>query len=687
MPLKAPLAQERPPRTTPALPVFGAETTVVAVPVFVMDKSGKAVAGLGAADFEVEDAGKRVRVVAFEAVDAGATEPILPASGSAVVEAATRRQFLLLFDLGFSTPNGLNKSRAAALDFLQKGLGPRDLAAVAVLGPGGPNVLVGFTSDRAQLRRAVATLGMTGGERLRDPLGLAWDLGLKVQETQGGLEIMGGAGFDRDMFYLQQRTEQEVYRRRVGAYLGSLESLARLLDSIKGRKQIVLFSAGFDQSVVSGADGADRQADAASVAQGRLWEVSGDSYFGDASARGGLDQLFRRLGAADAVIHTVDVGGLATGADVSEATRTQVGRGRDSLAHLAEGSGGMFLREVNDVAAALGDVLAASRYFYVLGFAPAEAGKPGKFRKLSVKVKRAGLKVSHRPGYLVPDPATPKDATVARFSAGDAIAKGLTGGAFPLRAVAVPSSSAAGGRVLPVVLEVDGAGLLAGVKDNSLSLEVYGYLLDAQGRILDALSATPVLDLDKLGPSLREKGFQVLTVFRAPEGTADLRFLVRHAASARSASLRVLVSPGDAPKGWQISPPLVMDDPAARLVIPVASRANPELDLPFRVGERPFTPDVDPVMTNGVGLEACVMARPPRGPSLEVMADLRSADGTLRPLETSGPVRLVKDRDGMFRIVLALKPSGVPAGDYALKVTLRDETGEEASSELPVTVR
>ena len=143
--------------------------------------------------------------------------------------------------------------------------------------------------------------------------------------------------------------------------------------------------------------------------------MNSDAYFGDASTRGGLDQLFRRLGATDAVIHTVDVGGLATGGDVSEATRVSTGRGRDSLAHLALGSGGMFLKEVNDVAAALGEILGASRYFYVLGFATAEAGKPGKFRKLSVKVTRAGLKVSHRPGYLVPDPAALTDASFARL--------------------------------------------------------------------------------------------------------------------------------------------------------------------------------------------------------------------------------------------------------------------------------
>ena len=114
-------------------------------------------------------------------------------------------------------------------------------------------------------------------------------------------------------------------------------------------------------------------------------------------------------------------------------------------------------------------------------------------------------------------------------------------------------------------------------------------MLDAQGRIKDALSATPSLELAKVRGSLQANGLQVLTVFKAPEGAADLRFLVRHAASGRSASLRVL-APADAKAAWPLSAPLVMSDPASRLVMPVASRANPELDLPVPGGAAALQP-------------------------------------------------------------------------------------------------
>jgi hypothetical protein len=138
VPSGRPLAQEASGAQKQSMPVFGAETVVVALPVFVTDKGGQSVPGLTSSDFVVEDGGRPAELVAFEAVDAGSAPVEASTAGPTSVEAAARRQFLLLFDLGFSTPAGINRSRTAALDFLGKGLGPRDLASVAILGPAAP---------------------------------------------------------------------------------------------------------------------------------------------------------------------------------------------------------------------------------------------------------------------------------------------------------------------------------------------------------------------------------------------------------------------------------------------------------------------------------------------------------------------------------------------------------------------
>src|SRR6266496_376602 len=260
-----------------ASPVFPVDVRLVAVPVFVMDKDGRAVPGLTEQDFEVEDGGRSVPIAGFLAVDAGAPSALSAGSVSPRLVAASRRQFLLLFDLAFSSPAGILKARKAALELLEKWPQPGDLVAAARFGGGGVEVLVGFTPDRAQVARAVATLGAAGDSaRIRDPLGLAYDLGFTTIDPFGkfGLQILDEKSADpefyRDMTLLQARTERNAYRQRVVGYVGDLQHLAQLLDSVQGRKQVILLSGGFDQSVLTGAEGTAQAEAARAVAEGRL---------------------------------------------------------------------------------------------------------------------------------------------------------------------------------------------------------------------------------------------------------------------------------------------------------------------------------------------------------------------------------------------------------------------------------
>ena len=148
----------------------------VQVPVNVYTRDGEPVRGLGPEDFQILDEGEIQEVTGFRVVDLDVIAP----DDRRVIETdygippAARRHFLFLFDLSFSAPTSVAKARAAAQDFVLEHMHPTDLAAVAVhTVESGPQLLVTFTPDRAQLARAIATLG---NPRLldlatKDPLG------------------------------------------------------------------------------------------------------------------------------------------------------------------------------------------------------------------------------------------------------------------------------------------------------------------------------------------------------------------------------------------------------------------------------------------------------------------------------------------------------------------------------------
>jgi hypothetical protein len=173
----------------------------------------------------------------------------------------------------------------------------------------------------------------------------------------------------------------------------------------------------------------------------------------------------------------------------------------------------------------------------------------------------------------------------------------------------------------------------------------------------------------------------------------DLRFVVRESTTGRAGSLRVrLEVPAFEAGKILLSPPLAMDDPRTRLVLPAASRALPGLAIPFRLADTPFTVEPLPVLRNGAERDVCVMAwggerRYGAGPAYVTDAELLDPAGRARGLPLAGPPRVVPDADGLERYVLRLAPREVPAGRYALRVRFRDPaSGAIGRSELAVQI-
>ncbi len=74
----------------------------------------------------------------------------------------------------------------------------------------------------------------------------------------------------------------------------------------------------------------------------------------------------------------------------------------DSLRTLAEETGGFAAVDTNDYANAYERIVRENSSYYVLGYYPPSDKRDGRFHRISVKVKRPGLKVIARKGYAAP---------------------------------------------------------------------------------------------------------------------------------------------------------------------------------------------------------------------------------------------------------------------------------------------
>ncbi len=668
---------------------FGSAITVVTLPVFVTDDAGRSVAELKAEDFEVQDDGKPMKLVGFQSFDAGdpATLPQLRSAPAA------RRQFLLLFDLSFTGVAGLVRAREAAHAFIDRDLRPMDLGAVATFSAQrGLTLLVGFTSDRSQLKKAIDTLGVTQLDRRADPLGLVYDLrevGSVMADTQGAADATLDS-YQRAIQMRFKRGEEENYRQRILSLIEALGQLAKAMGAMQGRKQVIFLSAGFDETPLVGDQGSAAFRDSEAVVMGRLWEVQSEDRFGDSSVRTELEQTLRSFATVDAVVHSVDLSGLRSSGDL----RTQqsgedphLRNGQESLSQIANLTGGKLFKDTNDVGRALSEVLEMSRRYYLLAFEPRQAKGAGAFHRLKVRVKGKGMSVSHRSGYFERQPFTQHTELAKRFEAAEVIAKGVTGGEIDVRALAVPYRAPGGRITLPVVLEVDGKSLLArkGGGD-TLGLEVYGYALDENGGIEDVVALVSNVNMRKLGGTLRERGLQCHATFTLEPGRHSLRFLIRDAETGRSGAqwLDVDVPPFDPTGGVVLYPPLFMDDPGRWLILQAPSRSTPHPESPFRVASDPFAPRTRPRLANGRTESICLLAYDggvhyDPGASFEIKAQLLDRSGAAVPMGAFRLERSVAESDGFRRFVLGLTPAGVSPGDYTFRVRLRDPASGRVS--------
>lgn len=677
----------------------------VEIPITVLARDGEPVRGLTADDFEILDNGRPQEITGFRVVDLDLVEPgETRVEIEAAVPAAARRHVLLLFDLSFSEPPALLRAREAARRFVLDHLHPTDLVGVATHSiEQGARLLVTFTPDRGQVARAIDTLGAPKllQQARRDPLQFMIEdplmTRLEASRDLGNENLAISALQQEVMAHLRvigmemAKTEKSFQRGRVSSWSRSMGELARFLDSIKGRKHVVYLSEGFDGRLLLGrqpaADDRETQEDLKNITSGQLHLVDMDNIYGNTGLQVDMELMLEEFRRADVVIEAVDIGGLRADPVAAERARSV---GQDALFYLANDTGGNLYQDANDFGAQLERILKRSSVTYLVSFRPDEIEHDGSYHRLKVKTDVPGRVVA-RQGYYAPRPWEELHPFEKGLIASGAIASAEETDAITIDVLAAPFRAGALGAYVPVIIEVEGASLLAGQEGAELPVEVFSYATNDEGEMKDYFTQVVTLDLSSTREAFAGSGLKYYGHLELTPDQYLIRVLVRNALTGRSGLATVALDvPTYEATEPVLLPPFFVENARRWFMVREATGSDqPSVVYPFTVNGEPYVPAAKPSLTERDEARVClVVYNLGEGATVAVDGTVVAEDG--RPVDgfdLSGIERTVTGIDGLDKFLATFRTDGLSEGNYTLRVAMTDPaTGVQQVNSIPFSV-
>lgn len=414
IPSSRPPGQRRP-KPPPSAPITEDDTVrittnLVQVDAVVTDKDGQPVTDLRPEEVEISEDGKPQKItnLSYVALDiaGGFKKPVAkPAEKNAAPappvhlrpDQVNRAMALVVDDLGLSFESAAFVRRALK-KFVDEQMQPNDLVAIIRTGSG-IGALQQFTSDKRQLYAAVEKVRWNplgrGGMSTFSPL--TKDPVLNTGSSEGS----GADPTSKDPARIDAAKEGNVDQFREDIFavgtLGAVNYIVKGLRDLPGRKSIVLISDGFQIHSRTNPAGSERIVTA-------------------------LRRLTDLANRASVVIYTMDARGLETlGITAADNTagmrqqeveqhlsdrRTDFFESQNGLNYLAVETGGLAIRNTNDLNGGIRRIIEDQRGYYLVGYRPDEStfdefSGARKFHQLSLKVLRPGkYNVRMRNGFF-----------------------------------------------------------------------------------------------------------------------------------------------------------------------------------------------------------------------------------------------------------------------------------------------
>ena len=622
-------------------------------------KTHELVTGLKQSDFTIYENGKQQQIATFDFESVDQATPLNEAtvSGLAVGAAnksvvATKpedlrnhRLIVMFFDLTSMQPEDLDRSVDAAREFLKHKMQPADLVALVSLGDT-LKVDHDFTTDKDALAKEVGVYNGTEGQ------GFTQGANANTNQEEDA------TGYTPDESeYNDLNTDRELF---------ALKAIAKSLEKINEKKSLLYFSGGISR------DGIENQA----------------------SLRAAVNAAVR----ANLAIYSVDTRGLESVSPLGDASKGSLrGTGafnggalannmnanfasQEVMATLSNDTGGKAFFDSNDFAPAFAQVQRDTSAYYAVGFHSTNPARDGKYRKLTIKVNRPGVKIEYRPGYYAPadfkhqgheDRERELDEQLASDMPATDVAVYLDAMYFRLdeNRFFVPVSLIVPGSQIPFVK--------GGDKDKA-TLDIIGEVIDEVKRPIGHARETVKLNLDS-SQQARQKSIEYTTSFNLPPGKYTLKFVVRENQTGRMGSFEA-----------NIMLPEMKKAPLKISSIVLASLRQPtKQNSPLVRGGQEYVPNISHVFRKDQHLYLLyeiydpARQRPasdaPKGTksAINLLSSLELIQGSTKVYETPlvrATAINVEGRDAVA-IELDVPLNGLKSGQYLCQLNVIDDAG------------
>lgn len=409
----------------PHAPPFHLELSVnrLLIPVVVRDSQGRALSDLKKEDFEVFDDGKLRAISGFTVELRGASEakpeaspdsvspqsPVPPLKVTPDEVILPARITVFLFDDMHLSAEDLAHARLAAVNVLAAALTGTDMAAVVSISG---RVNTGLTRDRAKLQDAlgkVRPLELYRSDAMEcpsidyyqadlienkhDPVAVQ-DANRKFANCNPAVgrpqDVGGGANLPTAENLVESAASRALTRGRqdVQSTYASIAQFVRRMALLPGQRTLILVSSGFLNIERDSLNAESRVIDLAAQSNVTISALDARGLY---TTKMTASQRSPALGGRSLQVN-------------SDYHRSAMTLAENSMAELADGTGGTYFHNSNDLNAGLKELTEMPACVYLLELSLDGVKQNGAYHRLSVRVDRKGAQLEVRRGYFMPKP-------------------------------------------------------------------------------------------------------------------------------------------------------------------------------------------------------------------------------------------------------------------------------------------